>query len=584
MSFLALSKELLPVSWSQLHICAYQGEVSTLERLLVIPADSSSNVDLEDAHGRTALCIALQNRRTEAALLLVENGASLEKALSSKGDLVTSSILYECGVQLLKRERTRMKLQPFPAFLTAVACNSSMEGDLGLLEAAVSVLESSAKKQDCIGLYPVHYAVMGGHIDCLETLLSHGADPDTVSPMNKSTPLHLACRLGHSAIVALLLDSILHPESALNRQNPSGCTPLHLALIDKHWDIVSVILNSPHRQLLNVQSLFDNCGYSMASLLQHLRCNMGTIPCDYQQQIPCLTEDEATSLLFCSISDNCPSLVQYAIEQGANIDYVDPALNSPLMLASRMGLHEVVNILISHNVNVCHTDNTGRSALHCAAREGWDFIVSSLLSAIQSEDRITAALLGRSQDGYTPLELALMHQQRSVVDLLLQDIRENTVHVNWVKLLCLAVSWADVDLLKQLSAVFPSNWADKLPGINPPSPVMTSSRMHLRQSRVKRGKPFTTVLPDLPYYPVHLAATLGNISTVQFILSQSSERKRLLQWKDASGRTVASLLGQLVSSDTSLEREIMEVMRSELQLPDEMSFEWAVLHYMITSK
>ena len=342
--------------------------------------------------------------------LLVENGASLEQALSSKGDFVTSSILYESGVQLLKRERTRMKLQPFPAFLTAVACNSSMEGDLGLLEAAVSVLESSAKKQDCIGLYPVHYAVMGGHIDCLETLLSHGADPDTVSPMNKSTPLHLACRSGHSAIVALLLDSI------------------------------------------------------------------------------------------------------------------------------------------------------------------------------RFENKITTALLGRSVDGYTPLELALMHQQRSVVDLLLQDIRENAVHENWAKLLYLAVSWADVGLLQQLSAVFPSNWADELPNTNPPSPAMTSSRTSRYQRKQKRGKPFTTVLPDLPYYPVHLAATLGNISTVQFILSQSSERKRLLQWKDASGRTVASLLGQLVSSDASLEHEIMEVMRSELQLPNEMSFEWAVLHYMITSK
>ena len=303
-----------------------------------------------------------------------------------------------------------MKLQPFPAFLTAVACNSSMEGDLRLLEAAVSVLESSAKKQDCIGLYPVHYAVIGGHIDCLETLLSHGADPDTVSPMNKSTPLHLACRSGHSAIVALLLDSI------------------------------------------------------------------------------------------------------------------------------------------------------------------------------RFENKITTALLGRSVDGYTPLELALMHQQRSVVDLLLQDIRENAVHENWAKLLYLAVSWADVGLLQQLSAVFPSNWADELPNTNPPSPAMTSSRTSRYKRKQKRGKPFTTALPDLPYYPVHLAATLGNISTVQFILSQSSERKRLLQWKDASGRTVASLLGQLVSSNASLEREMMEVMRSELQLPNEMSFEWAVLHYMITSK
>ena len=101
--------------------------------------------------------------------------------------------------------------------------------------------------------------------------------------------------------------------------------------------------------------------------------------------------------------------------------------------------------------------------------------------------------------------------------------------------------------------------------------------------RLKRGnkKPFTTSLPDLPsYYPVYLAATLGNISTTSsFSLSLVSKHKRLLKWKDFSGRTIASLLGQLVSSDASLERDVMEIMRSKFQLPDEMSFEWRMNYF-----
>ena len=91
------------------------------------------------------------------------------------------------------------------------------------------------------------------------------------------------------------------------------------------------------------------------------------------------------------------------------------------MIASRMRLNDIVNILIRHNANVCYIgDIVGTTALHCAARECYKIIVFSLLRAIQH----SANGIGCSLDGYIELELVLMHQQRSVVDILLQNLRK----------------------------------------------------------------------------------------------------------------------------------------------------------------
>lgn len=56
---------------------------------------------------------------------------------------------------------------------------------------------------DCRDLFdhtPLHYAVIREHLGCIELLLDCGADLN-VKDKQGATPLHLVCRLGHSAQV-----------------------------------------------------------------------------------------------------------------------------------------------------------------------------------------------------------------------------------------------------------------------------------------------------------------------------------------------------------------------------------------------
>ena len=577
MAFLSLPDELLPSSWTKLHIAAYQNNVLSLVTLL-----NTSGVDNEDKHQRTALFVALQHGRREAAVLLIENGASLEKAVGSKDDLVVSSNLYDFGVYLLSRETVRASLEQYESFLITVACNACMEGDFPLLQAVVTVSRSCLQGSDCIGLSPVHYAVIGGHMECLETLLSYSVDPDTVSPVYKSTPLHFACRLGRPAFALFLLKSSSSPEAALTRQDPSGSTPLHLALSYYHWDIVSDILNSHRDQCLedSCLTLPDKCGHSVASLLQRLRFDQ-IFPSSYQMLIPCLSQEEATQLLFNSVYTNTPHLVSYAIQQGAEVACVDRELQiTPLLLAASMGLVEIVGILLNNGAELGFADNSGRTALHHAARQGHHDVVLSLLDAAASSCSTATTLMRRSKDGFSPLELAVMNQHEQTVLALLDSDFTCVFEENWLKVLNLAVGWIDRQLLQQLSQAFPANWVDLMVSYSASCPTASISS-------VKSKKPFCLKPPVESYYPLHLALTQGNVEVVECILSQCSNRRMVLAWKDSHGRSVASLLGgtdyRSFLYDSSWEDEIMSVMASDF-MTSMIDFECAALLHVITGE
>ena len=574
MAFLSLPDELLPSSWTKLHIAAYQNDVVSLVTLL-----DTSGVDKEDKHQRTALYVALQHGRREAAVLLIENGASLEKAVGTKDDFVVSSNLYDLGVYLLSRETARASLEQYESFLIAVACNACMEGDFPLLQAVVTVSRSCLQGSDCIGLSPVHYAVIGGHMECLETLLSYGVDPDTVSPVYKSIPLHFACRLGRSAIALFLLKSSSSHEAALTRQDPSGSTPLHLALSYYRWDIVSDILNSHRGQFLedSYRTLLDKCGYSVSSLLQRLRFDQ-IFPSSYQMLIPFLSQEEATQLLFNSVHTNTPHLVSYAIQQGAEVAFVDRELQiTPLLLAASMGLVEIVGMLLSKGAELGFADSSGRTALHHAARNGHHDVVLSLLDAAASSCSTATTLMTRSKDGFYPLELAVMNQHKQIVLALLDSYFACVFEENWLKVLSLAVGWIDRQLLQQLSKVFPANWVELMVSYN--TSCVTDST-----SSVENKKPFCLKPPVESYYPLHMALTQGNVEVVECILSQCSNRRMVLSWKDSHGRSAASLLGgtdyKSYLYDSSWEDDIMSVMASDF-MTNKIDFVWSALLHVI---
>ena len=93
--------------------------------------------------------------------------------------------------------------------------------DCARLEAAVENGEVSSSGSGCLGLTPLHLAVVR-HPDKVAALLDAGANPDARTP-DGLTPLHLAAQSGSYDVVALLLSEGADPHATLSNDK----TALH---------------------------------------------------------------------------------------------------------------------------------------------------------------------------------------------------------------------------------------------------------------------------------------------------------------------------------------------------------------------
>jgi uncharacterized protein len=95
------------------------------------------------------------------------------------------------------------------------------------------------------GFTPLHFAVMGGHVDAARSLLEAGADPNAMSRHRfvKVRPLHTACALEVSVenpdVVRLLVE---HGADVDGRNAEGGATPLHNAAQSGSVELVRALL------------------------------------------------------------------------------------------------------------------------------------------------------------------------------------------------------------------------------------------------------------------------------------------------------------------------------------------------------
>ena len=90
------------------------------------------------------------------------------------------------------------------------------------------------------GRTPLHYAACFGHREVAETLCSAGADPLAVDPSGY-TALHFACRWDKPEVAEYLL-SLTHLGVDINCQDQWGQTPLHVAALAGHAEVVQLLL------------------------------------------------------------------------------------------------------------------------------------------------------------------------------------------------------------------------------------------------------------------------------------------------------------------------------------------------------
>ncbi|EAY13632.1 hypothetical protein TVAG_387730 [Trichomonas vaginalis G3] len=113
-----------------------------------------------------------------------------------------------------------------------------------------------------------------------------------------------------------------------------------------------------------------------------------------------------------SICFNIPSLLEYFLSLGANINQIDEFGNIALQNAVHFDIKEMTEFLISHGANINEKNNNGETALHIAACKNYKEIIEVLISH-------GANINEKDEFGETALHIAATYDNKEIAEVLI---------------------------------------------------------------------------------------------------------------------------------------------------------------------
>ncbi|XP_065183824.1 ankyrin repeat domain-containing protein 17-like isoform X2 [Sycon ciliatum] len=252
------------------------------------------------------------------------------------------------------------------------------------LETARSLLENGVVSAQCAFSKPkkesaLWYACHQGLTEFAELLLDHGAllagTGDYEGGYNTSA--HVACNEGHVETLRLLLDRGQDVNSRLNVSTGFN-TLLHTATLAGHAAIVQLLLdrgadrelhdNAGNKPLLaqGPQSLvLEVCAGSVDGVRRRLDSGGGVS----REDLVKLCENQAQGMnpVHVAIQNDHLDVLRVLVDAGCDVNAkAGPERETPLHLASRKGLQEIVRYLLEHGATVHLLNSHGKTALEVA--------------------------------------------------------------------------------------------------------------------------------------------------------------------------------------------------------------------------
>lgn len=221
-----------------------------------------------------------------------------------------------------------------------------------------------------------------GHTYAVQLILFNYADANA-RMADGSTCLHIAARMGHTDIVDLLLDD----GASVNRTNDAGVTPLIAACRNGCVDVA--------KRLLHAGASINACSAR------------GTYP------------------LHAAIVSQNVEIVQLLVESGADVNVMTASGITPLHFAAKLGSLEISELLLQHRADVARRTKNDSDAMMIASANGHTRICELLQRVLAQVNRQSRArssangsapddskLLTRSRQGSKTGEMVRLHSQR----------------------------------------------------------------------------------------------------------------------------------------------------------------------------
>ncbi|KAF1995638.1 ankyrin [Amniculicola lignicola CBS 123094] len=300
----------------------------------------ATTTDAADSNGYTALHFAVRSdfikgssetylRRLQVSILLMRYGARWE--LEDDHGVTAAQIAWE---RILKNEHEAQGFREvFPESQTLPLFDFSdvHKTVLALLPVEIEAVllkrkwRAQVDLRDAWGRTPLHWAILREDEKATRALITSGASID-IGDNEGNMPLHFAAGCPTLGCLNILLDSDAKPRI----KNANGAEPLHFA----SWQTITHV-----KVLIQAGAL--------ATAL----------------------DNRGSSVLEWACWCNKHVLGEYLVKMGADKNHADRLNgNPPLFSALTSQAYEFLEMLLSHDVNVLHINNTGSTVLHWTAR------------------------------------------------------------------------------------------------------------------------------------------------------------------------------------------------------------------------
>ncbi len=395
---------------SPLHLAAKKGEIRIVRTLLAAGADANAGTPL------TAAYEALSEGHMDLAGLLLDHCSDAE------GKIADPCHATQLLTLAIEGGRIDMMELLIPRIRDINAC-VPLQTALGINR---YLLKEAMESQFCDPNLPYYERgamaermAHGRWIRMLDLLLTHGADPNAVSPghaeywgrrgtrcrIENPTPLHVAGAQGDADVIRMLICLGVDVD-AKDRQ---GLTPLYHALHARNGGTARALMDAGAQPVV----VRNEPGETMLhEALRWLRPDLVLALALLDNGAdPDERDLEGETALHVAAGQGYVELGRSLIGHGADVNVRNAAGKTPLHLAVRSDCVDLVSVLLTHGATVNAQDDSGDTPLHSAALRGHRKAVELLLS-----HKADPSL--RNSRGRTPRDEAVRRGHTDVVQLL----------------------------------------------------------------------------------------------------------------------------------------------------------------------